>query len=197
MPVALSSSRCSCYWFLTDTSALPSIPSESSQELTARQNPSRQQCCGWNLRAGTAHSFGNERNTSRAELWKSSFQRADLGALQALSQGSSGLDIPIGWPTGPGLWPRCCHASSEKRLSPCSEMETGVTSHGAHVLSRLSLGKGHMPHQIPAETTRVALIRQTGAKFTDTSPRGSQKRLALSPFISTWLCARDSRCSFK
>ena len=46
-------------------------------------------------------------------------------------------------------------SGSEEQLSPCSERETGVTAHGVHVLSKLSLGEDHTLHQIPAETIQA------------------------------------------
>ena len=58
-------------------------------------------------------------------------------------------------------------SGSEEQLSPCSERETGVTAHGVHVLSKLSLGEDHTLHQIPAERSKRYPIRQTEANFTD------------------------------
>lgn len=46
-------------------------------------------------------------------------------------------------------------SGSEEQLSPSSERETGVTAHGVHVLSKVSLEEDHTLHQIPAEAAEA------------------------------------------
>lgn len=135
-----------------------------------------------------------EHKQSRAlEIWFPT----DLGALYTWSRAAVALTVPLGRPEGQAFGQDAAMCQClKKQLSLCSEGRQVRPYMGLMCYPNCPLGEDDKLHAIAAKTTRAVLICQTGSHFVDMSSRDSQKSLALSPFISTWLCARDFCCSF-
>lgn len=191
-----------------------SSPELSSQEIKASGNPNGWKGCGsvcgvwkslgweyalrWEWGAHAERSFGNLVSNL-----------ADLGALYAWSQGSSGLDSPHGQTRGSSLWLRCCCISVWRTAEPLLRRQIGTVLHGAHVLPKLPFGRGwqapshsredhqscsHLLDWIKLCTTLALGIPKKGWLSPHSCQHGLCKRLPL--FISKALSLRPLQDSF-